>query len=143
MYVLSHMYVFPNVESISSAKSFSLGNLSLLTNFLKFFTVSNSVSSVVAYIFIKRCYACSQGRNEVTWRPGQEASLAPPYSHLRSFGSKCIEESRLTCDIVRTFRCSSQSFCAPCSDLAPHSIRRSGNCVPLPLSLRPCLLHSN
>jgi len=30
-----------------------------------------------------------QGRNEVRWCPGQEASLAPPYSHLRSFGSKC------------------------------------------------------
>jgi len=30
-----------------------------------------------------------QGRNEVRWRPGQDASLAPPYSNLRSFGSKC------------------------------------------------------
>ena len=31
--VLSHIYVFPNIECIFSAKSFSLGNLSLLTNF--------------------------------------------------------------------------------------------------------------
>jgi len=30
-----------------------------------------------------------QGRNEVRWRPGQEASLEPPFSNLRSFGSKC------------------------------------------------------
>jgi len=30
-----------------------------------------------------------QGRNEVRWRLGQEAGLAPPYSKLRSFGSKC------------------------------------------------------
>jgi len=30
--VLSHMYVLPNVERIFSAKSFSFGNLSLLTN---------------------------------------------------------------------------------------------------------------
>jgi len=29
-----------------------------------------------------------QGRNEVGWRPGQEASLAPPCSKLRSLGSK-------------------------------------------------------
>jgi len=53
------MYVFPNAERISSAKSFSLGNLSLLANFQKLFTVSNTVSIVVAYIFIKRCFACS------------------------------------------------------------------------------------
>jgi len=30
-----------------------------------------------------------QERNEVRWRPGQEASLVPPCSNLRSFGSKC------------------------------------------------------
>jgi len=30
-----------------------------------------------------------QGRNEVRWRPGQEASLAPPCSNLRFFESKC------------------------------------------------------
>ena len=28
------------------------------------------------------------GRNEVRWHPGQEASLAPPRSNLRSFGSE-------------------------------------------------------
>jgi len=32
---------------------------------------------------------CVQERNEVRWRPGQEASLAPPYSNLRRFGGKC------------------------------------------------------
>jgi len=31
--LLSHTYVLPNVEGNFSAKSFSLGNLSLLTNF--------------------------------------------------------------------------------------------------------------
>jgi len=30
----------------------------------------------------------TQGRNEVRWYQGQEASLAPPSSNLRSFGSK-------------------------------------------------------
>jgi len=29
-----------------------------------------------------------QRHNEVRWRPGQEASLAPPCSNLRFFGSK-------------------------------------------------------
>jgi len=40
-----------------------------------------------------------QGR----WRPGQETSLTPPCSNLRSFGSKCVVEES-TCDIVVTFR---------------------------------------
>jgi len=31
--VLSHTYVFPNIECIFRAKSFSLGNYLLLTNF--------------------------------------------------------------------------------------------------------------
>jgi len=31
----------------------------------------------------------TQGRTEVRWRPGQEASLAHPCSNLSSFGSKC------------------------------------------------------
>jgi len=31
--VLSHMYALPNVEHIFGAKSITLGNLSLLTNF--------------------------------------------------------------------------------------------------------------
>jgi len=31
---------------------------------------------------------CPAGRNEVRWRPGQEASLAPPCLSLSSFGSK-------------------------------------------------------
>jgi len=30
-----------------------------------------------------------QERNEFRWRPGQEATLSPPCSNLRSFGSKC------------------------------------------------------
>jgi len=53
---LKKVYVFPNVESIASAKSFSLGNLSLLNNFQKLSTVSNAVT--ILYICIKSCYAC-------------------------------------------------------------------------------------
>ena len=37
--VLSYTYVIPNFECISSAKSFSFGNLSLLTSFQKLSTV--------------------------------------------------------------------------------------------------------
>jgi len=68
----------------------------------------------------------TQGRNEARWRPGQEASLAPPCSNLRSFGSKSIyfiEET--TCDIVGTFR------------HPPAAIRRLGNCVPSPPLVTP------
>jgi len=32
---------------------------------------------------------CEQGRNEVRWRPEQEASVATPCSTLWSFGNKC------------------------------------------------------
>ena len=55
----------------------------------------------------------NQGRNEVRWRPGQETSLAPPCSNLRSFGSKSAES---TCDIVRTFQ-------RPNNDSAPGELR--------------------
>jgi len=66
----------------------------------------------------------SHGRNEVRWRPGQEAGLSPLCSKLRSSGSKyCIEES--TCDIVGTFR-RLHSHSTP-----PVVIRRPGNCSPL------------
>jgi len=64
------LYVFPNVQRIFSAKSFSLGNLFLLTNVQKFFTVSNTVS-IVAQIFIKRCYACSTVITITHCRDGQ------------------------------------------------------------------------
>ena len=69
----------------------------------------------------RRILYCTQGRNEVRWRPGQETSLAPPCSNLRSFGSKsAVEES--TCDIVRTFR-RPRSDSATHNDLAPGDLR--------------------
>ena len=41
-----------------------------------------------------------QGRNDVVrWRPGQEASLAPPCLNLRSFGSKCTVSEKSAYDI--------------------------------------------
>jgi len=43
-----------------------------------------------------------QGRNEVRWRLGQETSLTPQCSNLRSFGNKC-NVLKSACDIVVTF----------------------------------------
>jgi len=64
------LYVFPNVQRIFSANTFSLGNLFLLTNFEKLFTVSHTVT-IVAHIFIKRCYACSTVVTITYCRDGQ------------------------------------------------------------------------
>jgi len=56
--LLLHIHVFPNLELIFSAKSFSSGNLFLLINFQTFLTVSNTVS-IAAYISNKSRCACS------------------------------------------------------------------------------------
>ena len=40
--------------------------------------------------YVLRWRTGTQGRNEVRRDPGQKASLAPPCSNLRSFGTKCI-----------------------------------------------------
>ena len=58
-----------------------------------------------------------QGGNEARWRPGQEASLAPPMFEREAFRKQSYRIQRSTCDIVGAFR-------------------RPGNCD-LP-SLRPC-----
>jgi len=79
-------------------------------------------------VSLKKC--AIQGRNEVTWSPGQEASLAPPCSNLKSFGSKCAVE-KSTCDIVEPFRRPSHSFGAPTV------IRPLVNYVPLPPLVTP------
>ena len=55
---------------------------------------------------------CAQGRNEVRWRPGQEGSLAPPCSNLRSFGSKCAALKKVLATLLGFFG-------APRSDSAP------------------------
>jgi len=56
-----------------------------------------------------------QGRNEVKWRSGQETSLAPPLSNLRSFGSKL---SVLKNVLVTLLRLSGASR----SHLSPHAV---------------------
>jgi len=62
------------------------------------------------------------GRNEARWRPGQEASLAPPYSNLRSFGSKRTVLKKVLLIMLGLFGA-------------------RGIMPPSPPSLRPCLRH--
>ena len=68
-----------------------------------------------------------QGRNEVRWRPGQEASLAPPCSNLRSFGTKCTVLKEVLVTLLGLFG-------------APIGIRRPGNCAPLPPVVTPLVI---
>jgi len=72
-----------------------------------------------------------QGRNEIRWGPGQERSLPPPCSDLRSFGSKCTVLKKCAYNIVRTF-------------WPPAVIRRPGDCAPFPpLVASPVLCNKN
>ena len=65
----------------------------------------------------------AQGRNEVRWRPGQEASLAPPCSNLSSFESKFIALKKVLVTFVGLFG-------APAMISRPVLTRRPGNCAP-------------
>jgi len=44
-----------------------------------------------------------QGRNKVRWHPEQEASLAPPFSNLRSFGSKYTVSKKVLSTLLGLF----------------------------------------
>jgi len=64
---------------------------------------------------------CNQRLTEVRWRPGQEASLAPPCSNLRFFGSKCTALKKVFVTLLGVFGAPSDSepgalcpFCSPC-----------------------------
>ena len=65
----------------------------------------------------------AQGRNEVRWRPGQEASLAPPCSNLSSFESKFIALKKVLVTFVGLFG-------APAMIWRPVLTRHPGNCAP-------------
>ena len=82
----------------------------------------NKFATLVVFIMRRRVLRISRGptqeRNEVKWRPGQEASFTPPCSNLRPVGSKCaVEES--TCDIVGTFR--RHHIASASGELCPHT----------------------
>jgi len=74
-------------------------------------------------------FPLTQGSNEGGWRLGQEASLAPPRSNLRSFGTEANALHWSSCDIVGTFWRPRQSVV----------IRRPGKCVPLDPLVTPLL----
>jgi len=54
-----------------------------------------------------------QGRNEVRWCPGQEASLAPPCSNLMSFGSKCTVLKKVLLTLLGHFGASRSDSAPP------------------------------
>jgi len=72
-----------------------------------------------------------QGRNEVRWRPGQEASSAPPFSNLRSLGSKCTVLKKALVTLLGIFGAPAD-FGVPSIDAAPpHSDSAPGESCPL------------
>jgi len=66
----------------------------------------------------QNCCCNNLERNEVRWRSGKEASLAPPSSNLKSFGSKCTVMKRVLVTLLEFFG-------------NPIVIRRPVNCAPL------------
>jgi len=84
--------------------------------------------------------SCTQGHNEVRWRPGQEASLAPPMFETEVCRKLmyCIEGS--TCDIVGTFQRPHSHSASPAVLWHPHSDSAPGELrPPCPPPLRPCM----
>jgi len=63
----------------------------------------------------------TQGRNEVRWHPGQEASLAPPCSNLRSFGSECTVLKKVFVTLTGLYGAPPQWFGA--RGIVPPSLR--------------------
>ena len=75
-------------------------------------------------------FTCDQGRNEVRWRPGQEAVLAPPCSKLRSFGSECSVLKKVLVKLMGLFG-ASRSHSAPLAVIwRPHGDSTPGELRP-------------
>ena len=53
--------------------------------------------------FLRRLHGVTPGRTEVRWRPGKEKSLAPPFSNLRSLGSKCTVLKKIIVTFLELF----------------------------------------
>ena len=71
----------------------------------------------------------NQERNEVRWCPGQEASLAPPCSNLRSFGSKCTILKKVLSTLLGLLE-PPQSFSNPTVVRSHHSDSAPGELCP-------------
>ena len=68
--------------------AFQLWRFLLFFRFLKEFPGKFPMKIQQTKIFSNKLIWPIAGPTEVAWRPGQETSLAPPYSNLRIFGSK-------------------------------------------------------
>ena len=90
--------------------------------------------------FKKMQSTATQGRNKVRWRPGQEASLPPPCSKLRSFGSKYSVLKKVPVTLLELFGDSAAIRHPPQWFGAPIVIRRPGNCAPLVTPLKPSII---
>ena len=74
---------------------------------------------------------CTQGRNEVRWQPGQESSLAPPCSNLRSFGSKFAVLKKVIATLLGLFGAPCSQSELPAVTRRPHSDSASWELCPL------------
>ena len=87
---------------------------------------------VVSTVVNERWLSYGQGHNEVRWSQGQETSLAPPCSNLRSFGNKFTVLKNVHVTILELFG-------APAMIQGPPNDSASGELYPLSPSLRPCV----
>jgi len=69
-----------------------------------------------------------QGRNEVKWRPGQEAGLAPPCYNLKSFANKSTVLKKVLVTLLALFGDPAVIWC-------PVAILRGGLGGPWPLQI--------
>ena len=93
---------------------------------------AQTVSHLLKNFWRRFCTAVSQGRNEVRWRPGQEASLALPCSNLRSSGSKYIGMKQIIVKLLGLFGAPSRHLASPAVIRRPHNDPVPGELCPLP-----------
>jgi len=94
-----------------------------------------------------RRFACmwllNHGCNEVRWRPGQEASLAPLSWNLMSFGSKCTVLKNVFLTLLGLFGAPAVIRRSPQWCGTPIVIRRPGIVAPLPRPRYGPVLNAN
>jgi len=94
--VLSHTYVLPNVDRIFSAKSFSLGNLSYLTNFWS--SLQSRLTQLILHIIIKICYA--HGRPQKFFQGGQSRHFAYLFQAVGNANGRIQKMSSVTATVA-------------------------------------------
>jgi len=106
-------------DCIKARNHMLLDFLHLSRNRYAFFRTRASKVGMIHWTSPVTSLGHQQGRNEIRWRPGHEASLAPPCSNLRSFGSKCTVLKKVLVTLLGLFSAPPQSFGAPRNDSAP------------------------